>query len=121
MITDIIDLFVDVSNTLGSMFESLFTKYRNYKHIISEVDALDPQNVELILEKIPELREEILQSNMTSGYVLISRISFKKNKMSLEIILVDQKYKCIHSFSVLKKGDFPFYNNMRIPTYWSIG
>ena len=82
MITEIIDLFVDASNTLGSLFEALVSKYRNYRNILTNTESLNSSITNDILEKIPEIKNEMLQSGLIEGFVVIVRIKTKNEKSS---------------------------------------
>lgn len=117
MITEIIDLFVDASNTLGSLFEALVSKYRNYRNILTNTESLNSSISNDILEKIPEIKNEMLQSGLIEGFVVIVRIKTKNEKSSLEIALLDSNCRYRHSFNILKRHE-SFFNCISAPCYF---
>lgn len=117
MITEIIDLFVDASNSLGSLFEALVSKYRNYQNILTNKESLNSGITNDILERIPEIKNEMLQSGLTEGIVVIVRIKARNDKSSLEVALLDSNCRHRHSFTVLKRQE-SFLNCLSAPCYF---
>jgi hypothetical protein len=116
MISDIIDILVDVSNTFGSLCSYFRLKYKRYDTIINNQPPLDLDKVEQLYEVFPRLKKEIMIYNQHPLYVMIDRYNIKKNRTSLLIVLLNEKYKYIHSFSILEKnGIFP---DLVSPCYW---
>lgn len=119
MITEIIDLLVDASNSFGSLFNSIITKYRNYRSIISNSIELDEQTYSNVIDEIPEIKRELAQSRILNGYVLITKIKTHKEKSTIEFVFLDTAYKCRHVFYLLKQNK-SLLNELVIPCYWRI-
>ena len=58
MITDIIDLLVDLSNSFGSLTNAIFARFRNYRSYILENNELSTDAVDCIINAIPEIKKE---------------------------------------------------------------
>ena len=59
MITDLIDLLVDASNTFGSLVSSIQVRYKNYNKIISLQSPLHEDVVKTICAYFPMIQKEM--------------------------------------------------------------
>lgn len=119
MITDIIDLLVDLSNSFGSLTNAIFARFRNYRSYILENNELSTDAVDCIINAIPEIKKELSLSKLDNGYILISRKKVNSIKATLDVVFLDISFKYRHSFSVLKPLDLKI-NNIQTPCFWMI-
>lgn len=115
MITEIIDLLVDTSNAFGSLCTYLRMKFKN---IINEQTPIGLDKVEQLYVVFPKLRAEIEIYKHQALYIVVDNYSAKNGNVTLSIALLDEKYKVIHSFSMLQKNAIVY--DLRTPCYWKV-
>lgn len=118
MITDIIDLIVDASNTFGSLISSLQARFKNYNRIIEQQSSLQDDVVGTIYTSFPEIQNEIAVCSNKISYVVIDKYSIKNGKTEMHIVFLDANQKYIHSFSILSR--MQAIMNFIIPCFWKV-
>lgn len=118
MLTDIIDLLVDVSNSFGSLISSIQVRYKNYANIINQQSPLQRDDVSNLYTHFPEIQREMAQCKIVLCYIVVDKYSVKDGRTEIRFIFLDDKLKHIHSFTLLKKNN-PIENIM-IPCYWFV-
>lgn len=118
MITEIIDLIVDASNSFGSLFSFLRMKYKKYDTIIINRSPLEIERVNQLYRAFPNLKNEVDIYKQQFLYVVIGSYTIKKNKCTLTIVLLNEKRKYIHGFSILQKN--VIIPDIYIPCYWQV-
>lgn len=117
MLVDLIDLFVDLSNTFGSLIDTLIVRIQNYKKIVSLSYELVGQDVSDVKKNLPEIDREISALGIQTGYVLITKIRSNDKKVSVSIVILDNHLKFKHYFRVLKQKSV-FISGIKVPCYW---
>ncbi|MBE6253930.1 MAG: hypothetical protein E7105_00195 [Prevotella sp.] len=118
MITDIIDLFVDASNTFGSFISFLRAKFKNYSVIVNNQHPLDSDVIQDINSLLPEIHEEITHSVRIPSYIVLEKFEVNGSKASINIVFLNEKCSFLHSFTLLKNIHIP--DGITIPCYWSL-
>lgn len=118
MVTEIIDLLVDASNTFGSLYSYLRMKFKNYGVVINSQVPIELDRVEQLYFVFPKLRSEIDIYIQQVLYVVVDNYSFKNGKGTLIVALLDENYKIVHGFTMLQKN--AIVSDLRIPCYWKI-
>ena len=118
MITDIIDLIVDASNTFGSLVSSLQARFKNYNRIIGQQHSLPSDVVETTYTSFPEIQNEISVCPNKINYIVIDKYSIKNGKTEMHIVFLDAHQRYIHSFSVLSRTQT--IGNFTVPCYWTL-
>jgi hypothetical protein len=117
MLTEIVDLLVDASNTFGSLVSSLKVRYKNYNKIISQQPSLQDDVVNALYTYFPEiLREMNLCQDVQ--YIMIDKYSVKNGKTELRVVFLNEKQRHVHSFNILN-GQHTI-GNLIIPSYWIV-
>ena len=117
MITDLIDLLVDASNTFGSLVSSIQVRYKNYNKIISLQSPLHEDVVKTICAYFPMIQKEMNLCPNELSYIVIDKYSVKNGKTEIRVVFLDERQKHIHSFNVLSKTQT--IGDLTIPSYWA--
>lgn len=118
MISEIVELIIDVSNAFGSLCSHLRMKYKKYETIVRHHPPIDTDKVGQLYNIFPKLETEVHIYKQQSVYVVIDSCTIKNNKCTLLVVLLNEKYKYIHGFSILQKNVVS--PNLDIPCYWQI-
>lgn len=118
MITDVIDLFVDISNTFGSLLSFLHAKFKNYNIIVRNQRPLDIDTVQIIYTLLPEIHEELTYFGQKPSYIVLDKFVYNGKKASISIVFLNEKRSFLHSFSLLKNTNIP--DGITTPCYWTL-
>jgi hypothetical protein len=118
MITDIIDLLVDASNTFGSLFSSFQARFKNYSKILGQQSSLQEDIVETICASFPEIMREIRVCPSSPSYVVVDKYSIKKDKAEIHVVFLDEKQRYIHSFTALNRSHA--IGIITVPCFWMV-
>ena len=118
MMTDIIDLFVDASNTFGSFISFLRAKFKNYDVIVKNQRPLNMDVIQNVYSLLPEIQEELAHCGMKPSYIVLDKFDLNGSKASINIVFLNEKCSFLHSFTLLKNTHIP--DGISIPCYWLI-
>lgn len=118
MITEIVELIIDVSNAFGSLCSCLRMKYKKYDVIIKHHPPMDMDKVEQLYSMYPKLKTEVNIYKQKAVYVVVDSSTIKKSKRTLSVVFLNEGCKYIHGFSILQKNVVT--PDLDVPCYWQI-
>ena len=115
---EIIDLFVDFSNTFGSAIRSIMMRFKKYSTIIKTNPPKDSVFVNDFLSYYPNIKEEMDKSPRKIHTVLVDNAKVNSGKATITVVFLDDNNKYLHSFSFLTGS---LHNSLlSSPFYWNV-
>lgn len=118
MISEIVELIIDASNAFGSLCSYLRMKYKKYETIIKKQPPLEIDKVGQLYSLFPKLDTEVNIYKQQSVYAVVDSFTIKNNKCTLVVVLLNEKCKYIHGFSMLQKD--VVFPDLDTPCYWRV-
>lgn len=118
MISEIVELIIDVSNAFGSLYSCLRMKYKKYGTIIKHQTPMDMYKVEQLYSIYPKLKTEVNIYKQKAVYVVVDSSTIKNGNRTLLVVFLNERCKYIHGFSMLQKN--VVFPDLDIPCYWQI-
>ena len=102
MISSIIDILIDISNTFGSLIRSIALKLKDYNSLLISTNRCTTVDLQTLFQQFPQINKELSLCKHSVKYILITNTS-NKNKIAYNVILLSSEAKLVHSFNILKK------------------